>query len=88
MSVIPGEVQDAVRGIHVTVVDLFGALLPGLVWFVLISTFVSVMGSPGGSPLATIEKTMSAGKSDRGAVYGAIALTGARRLTEPARWSC
>jgi len=45
MPSIP-EVPDVVRGINVSIVDLIGALLPGLVWFVLLATVVSLARQP------------------------------------------
>lgn len=36
------EVQDVVRGVNVSIVDLIGALLPGLVWFILLATVVTM----------------------------------------------
>ena len=46
MPSIP-EVQDVVRGINVSIVDLIGALLPGLVWFILLASVVSLARDPG-----------------------------------------
>ena len=75
MASIPKEAQDVVRGVNVTIVDLIGALLPGLVWFVLLATVVSLVRAPSGaSPLQTVEDVLQGGTKHGGAFYAGVGL--------------
>ena len=75
MPEIPKEVQDVVRGVNVTIVDLIGALLPGLVWFVLLATAVSLATTPGSiSPISSINGLLERGSDDGLAFYSGVVL--------------
>lgn len=75
MPSISEEAQDVIRGVHVTLVDLIGALLPGLVWFVLLATVVLQVTVDGGTtPLKTVKEILDDGNKYGGAFYGAVTL--------------
>jgi hypothetical protein len=78
MPTIPEEVQDVVRGVNVTIVDLIGALLPGLVWFILFATIVLLATQPELgptiSPFQTSKDILQYGSKHGRASYAAVVL--------------
>ena len=71
MAEIPKSPSEVVRQLHVTMVDAVGALLPGLVWFVLLATLVNW---PDSTPLQAAIWLLAVGKESGNAFYAAAGL--------------
>ena len=71
MAEIPKSPSEVVRQLHLTIVDIVGALLPGLVWFVLLAT---LLNWPAGTPVQAALWLLAFGKEAGNAFYAAVGL--------------
>jgi len=65
MASISEETPSVIREFHITIVDFVGALMPGIVWFVLLATALS-LAKAGGNPLDTAKGVVNARWIDHG----------------------